>query len=212
MNLANVRERLDYQGILLGLVVLVTCTLLALAYQLTREPIRLALETDMRNNFAQVLPGNMYDNDLINTRGETDSPWGQITYYQAIKEGNVTAVIFPLFSEGYAGKIQMLMAIKANGEISGVRVLVHQETPGLGDKIEVSRHPWITGFDHRSLTDPQPERWKVKKDGGVFDQFTGATITPRAVVSGVYTGLQFFDQQKEKLLYPLPLVSAETKN
>lgn len=209
MKLATARERLDYQGALLGLVVLVTCALLALAYQLTREPIRLALETDMRNNFAQVLPSALYDNDLINTRGEAESPWGNIIFYQAIKEGRVTAVVFPLFSEGYAGKIQMLMAVKANGEVGGVRVLVHQETPGLGDKIEVSRHPWITGFTGKSLTDPQPERWSVKKDGGVFDQFTGATITPRAIVGGVYKGLVFFEQHKETLLYPLPTVTSE---
>ncbi|MBB1486495.1 RnfABCDGE type electron transport complex subunit G [Oceanospirillum sediminis] len=201
--LTSIRDRLDYQSALLGIVVLLTCSALALAYQLTREPIRQALEADMRQNFSEVLPARLYDNDLLQSQGQIQSPWGEISYFQATLSGQVTAVIFPIRSEGYAGSIEMLMAIKANGEISGVRVLVHQETPGLGDKIEANRDPWITGFNGKSLQQPAPEKWKVKKDGGVFDQFTGATITPRAVVKGIFLGLTFFDQQQGQLLYPL---------
>ena len=203
INLANIRDRLDYQSALLAVVVLVTCSALAVAYQLTREPIRLALEQDMRQSFSRVLPAELHDNDLLTSEGQITAPWGELTYYQATLEGQVTAVIFPLTAQGYAGRIQMLMAIRANGEISGVRVLVHQETPGLGDKIEEARDPWITYFSGKSLNNPVPAGWGVKKDGGDFDQFTGATITPRVIVAAIKRGLEFYQASQDQLLYPL---------
>lgn len=203
INLANIRDRLDYQSALLALVVLVTCSALAVAYQLTREPIRLALEQDMRQSFSRVLPAELHDNDLLSSQGQITAPWGDLTYYQATLEGQVTAVIFPLTAQGYAGRIEMLMAVKANGEISGVRVLVHQETPGLGDKIEEARDPWITYFSGKSLSNPMPAGWGVKKDGGDFDQFTGATITPRVIVAAIKRGLEFYQASQDQLLYPL---------
>jgi electron transport complex protein RnfG len=203
INLANIRDRLDYQSALLAVVVLVTCSALAVAYQLTREPIRLALEQDMRQSFSRVLPAELHDNDLLTSEGKITAPWGELTYYQATLEGQVTAVIFPLTAQGYAGRIQMLMAVRANGEISGVRVLVHQETPGLGDKIEEARDPWITYFSGKSLSNPMPAGWGVKKDGGDFDQFTGATITPRVIVAAIKRGLEFYQTSQDQLLYPL---------
>jgi electron transport complex protein RnfG len=92
-----------------------------------------------------------------------------------------------------------MMGIAADGKLLGVRVLAHKETPGLGDKIEVKKGDWILRFDGLSLGDPPPERWLVKKDGGQFDQFAGATITPRAVVLAIRGGLDFFAANKAKL-------------
>ena len=90
--------------------------------------------------------------------------------------------------------------MNTRGEILGTRVLAHAETPGLGDKIEATRDDWILAFNGRSLDDPAPERWAVNKDGGSFDQFTGATITPRAVVKAVKEGLEFFQSNRDALL------------
>ncbi|ERP88158.1 hypothetical protein Q666_15640 [Marinobacter sp. ES-1] len=202
--LSNVRDRLEYQSLLLGTVVLVTCAVLAFAYQLTREPIRKALENDLLKNFSQVLPPTLHDNNLLDSQRHIQAPWGKITWYQATMEDEVTAVVLPLTAAGYAGDIEMLMSIREDGRIAGVRVLIHKETPGLGDKIEISRSPWITGFNGKSLSKPGPAGWAVKKDGGVFDQFTGATITPRAVVGSIKGALEFFEAHKATFLQPAP--------
>jgi electron transport complex protein RnfG len=204
MTLADIRDRLEYQSLLLGAVVLVTCAVLAFAYQLTREPIRQALENDLLENLSQVLPPTLHDNNLLDSQHRIQAPWGEITWYQATLEGKVTAVVLPLTAIGYAGDIKMLMAIREDGRIAGVRVLIHKETPGLGDNIEISRSPWITGFNGKSLSDPRPSGWAVKKDGGAFDQFTGATITPRAVVGSIKGALEFFEAHKAAFLQPAP--------
>lgn len=203
MSLAAIRDRLEYQSTLLGLVVLITCAALAFAYQLTREPIRLALEKDLLQSFSRVLDSQLYNNELLESQSRMDTERGELTWYQARLDDEVTAVIYPLTAQGYAGNIEMLMAVKANGEISGVRVLVHQETPGLGDKIEEARDPWITYFSGKSLDNPLPEDWGVKKDGGHFDQFTGATITPRVIVAEIKRGLKLFETRRDEFLTPV---------
>lgn len=203
MSLALWKDRLDYQSLLLGSVVLITCVALALAYQLTREPIRLALEQDLLNSFSRVLPDALYDNDLLTSQAVIERDGRPLTWYQARLDGEVTAVVFPITAQGYAGNIEMLLAIEANGDIAGVRVLVHQETPGLGDKIEEARDPWITEFSGTSLSNPPSALWGVKKDGGHFDQFTGATITPRVIVREIHRSLEFFTRQQAVFLTPL---------
>ena len=103
-------------------------------------------------------------------------------------------------NSGYSGAIKSLIGIDKSGNILGVRVIAHAETPGLGDKIELAKSDWILKFNHHSLSDLTAQQWKVKKDGGTFDQFSGATITPRAVVGSVYQGLAFFKQHQTQLL------------
>ena len=104
--------------------------------------------------------------------------------------------------DGYTGPITLLIAVRYDGDLAGVRVVTHRETPGLGDYIEIERTPWIRGFEGKSLDTPVAARWKVKKDGGDFDQVTGATITPRAVVKAVHQGLEFFATNRERLFAP----------
>ena len=94
--------------------------------------------------------------------------------------------------DGYNGSIRLLVAINLDSTLAGVRVVQHRETPGLGDAIDAQRSDWILGFDGKSLTTPPRKDWKVKRDGGDFDQFTGATITPRAVVKAVKKALLYF--------------------
>ncbi len=120
-------------------------------------------------------------------------------------DDEVVGIVFSAIArDGYSGDIHLLIGVDRAGELQGVRVSAHRETPGLGDAIEAERSDWIHDFDGRSLGNPPAEDWHVRKDGGVFDQFTGATITPRAVVRAVYRTLQYFDEHREELLATRP--------
>ena len=111
----------------------------------------------------------------------------------------VAALFRTVAKDGYSGSIHLLVGVKTNGELLGVRALAHKETPGLGDEINLSRSDWILGFNQRSLDNPILEDWAVKKDGGIFDAFTGATITPRAVVGEVKKTLLYFRDHQDEL-------------
>jgi electron transport complex protein RnfG len=199
MNFEKLRKQLYYQVVLLGGVTLVTTAALALADKATSADIAAAQARDMQQSLVQVLPGK-YDNDLLKDTLVLNGPNGEVTVYRARRAGRVEAVVFKVSGNGYAGPIDCMMGIDRNGHITGVRVIKHKETPGLGDKIEPAKSRWIYAFDDKSLGDPPVEKWAVKKDGGVFDQFAGATITPRGVVKAVKGGMEFFDKQKDKLL------------
>lgn len=113
-----------------------------------------------------------------------------------VQQGGDAVTILPVVTrQGYNGEIRLLVAIDQSGEITGVRVTHHQETPGLGDDIERSRSDWITSFDGLSLQSLSPSGWAVRKEGGDFDSFTGATITPRAVINAVHDTLRYYHQQ-----------------
>ncbi|MFP4079456.1 MAG: electron transport complex subunit RsxG [Ectothiorhodospira sp.] len=207
------RQRVGYHATLLGGIALLASAVLVIADLQTREPIAHQEAQALRQNLEEVLPPDLHDNrpdeDVLNLEN-TDGP---NTVYRARLDGRITGVAFRVTGRGYAGPIRLLMGVDADGTVLGVRVLEHRETPGLGDRIEVERDPWITTFDGRSLGDPQPEQWAVEKDGGVFDQFTGATITPRAVVDAVRDGLEWFRAHRDRLLEPgeaPPGSSAET--
>lgn len=200
MNLDQIREKLGYQPVLLGIVALVASAVLANADSSTREPIAAAEARDMLNSLAQVLPPGFADNDLLQDTLSLTRPDGTpLTLYRARKAGKVVGAVFQVAERGYAADIQILMAVDAQGSILGVRVLKHAETPGLGDKIEIAKSPWPDSFTGKSLSNPEPARWGVEKDGGVFDQFAGATITPRAVVKAVKGGLDFFTAHQRQI-------------
>jgi electron transport complex protein RnfG len=124
----------------------------------------------------------------------------ELTVYRATKGGKVTGVAYEIAGSGYAGPIKLMLGVDADGKVLGVRALAHKETPGLGDKIEVKKGDWILRFTGLSLGAPPKDKWKVKKDGGQFDQFSGATITPRGVVTAVRNGLEFFAANKAQML------------
>lgn len=199
MNFQKLRGELYYQAALLGGVALVTTAALALADRATSSDIAAAQARDMQQSLTQVLPGE-YDNDLLKDTLVLNGPNGEVTVYRARRAGRVEAVVFKVSGTGYAGPIDCMMGIDRNGHITGVRVIKHKETPGLGDKIEPAKGHWIYEFEGKSLGDPPAEKWGVKKDGGVFDQFAGATITPRGVVKAVKGGLDFFDKQRAQML------------
>ena len=124
--------------------------------------------------------------------------------YRARQDGQpIALVLSSIAPDGYAGNIRLLVGIRHDGQLTGVRVLEHRETPGLGDAIDVRRNDWILGFNGLSLDNPQEAGWQVKKDGGDFDQFTGATITPRAIVRAVHRALRYYQDHREALFAPV---------
>ena len=180
--LEQVREKLPYQPVLLGLVALVAGAALTFSHDATKDRIAAAEIRDMQMTLSQVLPAGLADNDLLADVIELDGPGGMRKVHLAKRGGAVVGAVFGVAERGYSGEIGLLMAVDRDGVVLGVRVLKHTETPGLGDKIEVARHPWIKGFDGKSLGNPPAGKWAVKKDGGIYDAFAGATVTPRAVV------------------------------
>lgn len=206
IDLEKLKAKIGYQTLLLAGFSLLASGLLGMADMATRDTIALRLEEDLRASLSEVIPAGSYSNNLLEDKVFVDSegmlPGGEETLaYLAREEGKVVGVAFQLAaSGGYTGPIQLIIGINSQGEILGVRVVSHAETPGLGDKIEISKADWILGFNGRSLENLSEKEWAVKKDGGVFDQFSGATITPRAVVNGVNLGLRFFDRHRAELL------------
>lgn len=197
------RARIVYQAGLLGSVTLLATALLVLADRVTRAPIAERRAEDLKASLAQVIPNRLHDNDLLADALTLSLSSGEpMTVYRAVLQGQITGVAFQLTAPGYAGAIDLLMGLDPGGRVLGARVLAHSETPGLGDRIEVGKDDWILAFDGRSLGDPPAERWAVRKDGGDFDQFSGATITPRAVVGALKDGLQRFAAHRDVLIAP----------
>ncbi len=155
--------------------------------------------------FKQILPADQYDNPLLEDTIELppDALLGNTTpstAYRARMGKNPSAVILEAIAhDGYSGDIKLLIAVKADGTLGGVRVLSHKETPGLGDYIEIGRSDWISHFDQASLANTNDKQWAVKKDGGTFDYMVGATITPRAVVKAVHHTLQYAHNNADRL-------------
>ena len=200
MNFASFREKIGYQPLLLGIFTLLASAALAWASGATSEAIAAAEAKDLRDSLSEVLPKGFADNDFLNDKLEIERNGKPVTIYRARQGGVVKGAVFKTAERGYAADIQVLMAVDAEGTTLGVRVLKHAETPGLGDKIEMTKAPWIKDFDGKSMGNPAPEKWGVKKDGGIFDQFAGATITPRAVVKAVKGGLLFYAEHRKEIL------------
>lgn len=195
-------------GILLAIFAAIATALVAFTEQSTRAQIAANERATLLRTLNSLLPAAEYDNDLLTDTItlqaiETLGTQQASLVYRARKQGQPIAAIFNIIApNGYNGKITMLIAIRYDGSIAGVRVLKHKETPGLGDKIDIKRADWILSFSGLSKANPAADRWKVKADGGDFDQFTGATITPRAVVGAIHKALGYFDEQRDSLFAP----------
>jgi len=188
------KKRIGYHAGLLAGMALIVSALLAIGNNQTKAEIELRLEEDMRASLEMVMPNGLYDNDLLTDTASIISENGEEKLiYVARKDNYAVGVAYKMVEAGYAGPIQVMLGINQNGEVLGVRVISHIETPGLGDKIEIKKDDWILTFNGLSLTNTALKKWAVKKDGGQFDQFSGATITPRAVVKAVTKGLQLFE-------------------
>ena len=173
-------------GILLGFVALLCTAISAGIFFLTKDKIDAVMAAQQRELLLQVIPQNYFNNNLLESAviPQDKNLEGIQKIYFAKKDGNVSAYAYETTApDGYSGDIRLLVGLDPKGEILGVRVIEHHETPGLGDKIELRISNWILNFTHQSINEHNLNEWAVKKDGGKFDQFSGATITPRAVVN-----------------------------
>lgn len=190
----------------LGLFAVLTGGTIALTQQLTQERIQQQVARAEAAALFEIIPQSEHDNDLLNdtillpVSARSPSFRSPVRAWVARREGSATGFLLPAVApDGYSGDIHLLVGISLSGEILGVRVISHQETPGLGDRIELKKSDWIRSFEGRSLDNPPPPEWNVRKNGGVFDQFTGATITPRAVVQAVQQTLVYFRQHHREI-------------
>lgn len=226
--LASIRKN----AIGLGLFAIVTAGSIGIAQVATKDSIDKNIQIAQAKALHEIVPSNEYDNDLLSdtislaSNGSDDAihaRWNvrllgpiadDAVAYVARKNGKAHTVILPVTApDGYTTNIDMIVGIKLDGTLAGVRVINHKETPGLGDKVEAKKHPWITQFSGLSLLNPEQDNWGVKKDGGHFDQFTGATITPRAVVRSVRLALEFFKLHGDEFIQDKDyLVQSEENN
>ena len=173
-------------GILLGFVALLCTAISAGIFFLTKDKIDAVMAAQQRELLLQVIPQDYFNNNLLESAviPQDKNLLGIQKIYFAKKDGNISAYAYETTApDGYSGDIRLLVGLDPKGEVLGVRVIEHHETPGLGDKIELRISNWILNFTHQSINEHNLNEWAVKKDGGKFDQFSGATITPRAVVN-----------------------------
>lgn len=193
-------------GILLAAFAVLTALLVASTFLGTRDAISAAKRDAEEKALLEIVPREAHDNSMLDDRlpAPAGGPLLQLpeekSIYRARRGEQVTAVIIPAYApDGYSGGIELLVGVERNGTVSGVRVLQHRETPGLGDAVDQRKSDWVEDFRGKSLAAPKPERWTVRKDGGAFDQFTGATITPRAVVKATRRALEYAQNHHGKL-------------
>ena len=201
--MATMIQSIRRSAIGLGIFAVVTGGTIAVTQSLTEERITEQAARAEAKALFEIIPESAHNNDLLkdtvalpaSNRLATDKP---VTAWIARQDGQPIGMIMPAIApDGYSGAIKLLVGIDLKGTVLGVRVIGHKETPGLGDRIETRKSDWIKEFEGRSLGNPAPREWNVKKNGGVFDQFTGATITPRAVVKAVKNSLTYFRKHQQ---------------
>ncbi|WP_075185788.1 electron transport complex subunit RsxG [Teredinibacter haidensis] len=203
-------QSISKNSLILAAFALVTAGILATTYQATATRIAAAERKAAQAALLEIVPANRHNNDMLSDTVSLQQPLltelglkDSATIHLAYQNGNPVAAIIPSMApDGYSGDIKMIIGVNADGSVAGVRVLTHKETPGLGDKVDLRKSDWILGFDGKSLSNPNAESWAVKKDGGNFDQFTGATITPRAVVKRVKQTLEFYRKHQQQIFKP----------
>jgi len=224
------KSRIAITALLLGGFSVIGVGLVSLTQEATRERIAQSQLNVLLGQISAVLVPGSFDNNPADTAFLLPNPAALnlpalkspptdaaarlaastaagIVGFRAIKADQVVAVVLPVITHfGYSGDIKLIIGIDNLGHITGVRVTRQNETPGLGDKIEPEKSPWIFGFNDKSLNNPTEKGWAVKKDGGVFDQFSGATITPRAVVGAIHQAL-LYAQAHHAELFSLPAPS-----
>ncbi|RTZ14090.1 electron transport complex subunit RsxG [Vibrio aquaticus] len=192
-------------GVILAVFACASTGVVALTNYLTADRIQQQEQKQLLSVLNQVIPHELHDNDLYQACTlVTDSALGTDSampvYLASINGEHSAMAIEAIAPDGYNGAIKLIVGIESSGKVSGTRILSHQETPGLGDKIDLRITDWILGFNGKSVEDNNQGDWKVRKDGGQFDQFTGATITPRAVVKAVKNTLEYVNTHREEIL------------
>ena len=197
-------KRITIAGLLLAMFAVIGVGLVAFTHMVTKDQIAENERLALLNSLNALVPAESIDNDIVTDLIEVSDQeklgTEKTTVYLGRKAGQPVAAVFTSIApDGYSGQIKLLVAVLADGTLGGVRVVAHKETPGLGDKIEVEKGDWIHSFEGKSLGNPELDKWKVKRDGGIFDQFSGATITPRAIVNAVKNTLLYYQENSKQL-------------
>lgn len=190
---------------ILALFAVVCTAVVSIVFELTKDTIKEQEQLQLLTTLHSIISPDRHDNDIakdcVNTNNEAFGTKEVHKAYIARANGKVIAVALTTVApDGYNGNIELIVAVNADESISGVRVLKHQETPGLGDRVETRKSDWVLGFNSKKVIDEEDSRWAVAKDGGMFDQFTGATITPRAVVKAIKKTVYYFNTHKQMIL------------
>jgi H+/Na+-translocating ferredoxin:NAD+ oxidoreductase subunit G len=189
-------------GVTLAVIAAFCTSLVAFTWQLTAERIETNKKEWLERSLQPALAGLFFDSPVTESMLMIPPPHelpgsGAAIIYRVYAGVEPVAALFIVSArDGYAGPIRLLVGIAMDGAITGVRVLEHRETPGLGDRIETTKSDWVMQFDGHSLRDPEPLRWALKGDGGDFDQLTGASVTPRAIINAVKETLTYFDANR----------------
>lgn len=192
-------------GLTLALIAAICTALVATTFQLTKERIVANEKALLEQALQPALAGVFYDSGVSESRLVLPPPHGlpgteAAIIYRVFAEDKPVAALFAVTArDGFSGAIRILVGVDFDGTVTGVRILQHRETPGLGDKIDASRSDWVFQFDGHSLTNPAISGWAIRSDGGEFDQLTGASVTPRAVIKAIRETLLYFDAQRDEI-------------
>lgn len=202
-------------GITLAVVAAICTALVAVTYQLTETRIAANEQAWLERSLQPALSGLFYDSGVSEAKLIVQPPHElpgseAAIIYRVYAQGAPAAALFVVSArDGYAGPIRILVGIDTDGVVSGVHVLEHRETPGLGDRVESTKSDWVKQFNGRSLVDPKPVGWSIKGDGGQFDQLTGASVTPRAIIKAIRETLLYFDTHQEEIFAEASIGSVE---
>lgn len=192
-------------GVTLAAIAAVCTTLVATTYHLTKDRIAANERAFLERKLAPVLGSIAFEGSISESKRLVRTPHDlpgreDALIYRVYSDGQPVAALFAVTApDGYAGPIRILLGIDINGVVTGLRILEHRETPGLGDKIEESKSDWVHQFAGKSLGDPVIEDWSIRRDGGEFDQLSGASVTPRAVINAVRETLLYFDANRDQV-------------
>jgi electron transport complex protein RnfG len=193
-------------GLVLAFFSAITSLAIGWTYLSTQSEIELAERRAEARQLMEIFPEDTHDNELVDDTFMLEAEASLLGLRQErqgyrVRQGErVVGVILPATArDGYSGDIRTLVGVRSDGSVAGVRVVAHKETPGLGDKVDLRKSPWILGFNDRSLDNPALSQWSVSKDGGAFDQFTGATVTPRAVILATRRALEYAELNQATL-------------
>ena len=192
-------------GVTLAAIAAICTTLVATTYHLTKDRIAANERAFLERKLAPVLGSIAFEGSISESKRLIKAPHDlpgreDALVYRVYSDDRPVAALFAVTApDGYAGPIRILLGIDVNGVVTGLRVLEHRETPGLGDKIEESKSDWVYQFAGKSLGDPAVEDWSIRRDGGEFDQLSGASVTPRAVINAVRGTLLYFDANRDQV-------------
>lgn len=192
-------------GVTLAAIAAICTALVATTYHLTKERIAANEQAFLERKLAPVLSGLSYEGSISESKRVVKAPHDlpgreDALIYRVYADNEPVAALFAVTApDGYAGPIRILLGVDMNGVVTGLRILEHRETPGLGDKIEESKSDWVYQFNGKSLGNPDIEQWSIRRDGGDFDQLSGASVTPRAVIAAIRETLLYFDANRDDI-------------